>query len=114
MLKLPALRAPFELFDDSRSPPGFAPGAHYDANTATKVLIEERNALVEIDIPLVFTANHYFFKSSVLREPTDEYCPYLFAPCDCSRTKIVRHGQTLQVEYQTMLFPVALIKINVT
>jgi hypothetical protein len=66
------------------------------------VLLEERNALVEIDIPLVFTANHYFFKSSVLREPTDEYCPYLFAPCDCSRTKIVRHGQTsLQSMYAT-------------
>ena len=62
MLKLLALCAPFELFDDSRTPPGFAPWANYDADTATEVFVKERNAFVEIDVPLVFTANRYFLR----------------------------------------------------
>ena len=57
-----ALCAPFELLDDSRPTPGFAPWADYDANTATEVLIKKRNALVEIYIPFVFTANRYFLR----------------------------------------------------
>jgi hypothetical protein len=63
MLKLLALCAPFELFDDSRPSPGFAPGADYDANTATEVLVKKRNAFVEIYIPFVFTANRHFFRA---------------------------------------------------
>ena len=62
MLKLLVLCAPFELLDDSRSNPGFAPWADYDANTATEVLIEERNTFVEIYLPLGCAAHRYFFR----------------------------------------------------
>jgi hypothetical protein len=56
-----ALCAPFELFDDSRSPPWLAPGADGNANSATEVFIEEWNAFVEIDVPFVFTTYCYLF-----------------------------------------------------
>jgi len=32
-------------------------------------------------------------KPIVLGKTTNEYCPYLFAPWDCPRTKIVKHGK---------------------
>ncbi len=48
---------PFELFNDSWSPPRHAPWADGDADCAPEILIEEWNAFVEIDVPLFRTAN---------------------------------------------------------
>ncbi len=59
--------SPLELFDDSRATPGHAPWAYYDADSTTEVLIEKWNALVEIDIPLAFTANHDFLRTDGVR-----------------------------------------------
>ncbi len=38
--------------------------------------------------------SRYFENESIVqRKTTNEYCLYLFAPWDCPRTKISRHGQ---------------------
>jgi hypothetical protein len=47
-------------------------------------------------------SHHFENNSIVLGKTTNEYFQYLFAPWDCSRTKIIRLGQTqLQSMYAT-------------
>ncbi len=44
-------------------------------------------------------------KSIVLCKTTNEYCPYLFEPWDCARTRIARHGQ-MQLQYMCATGPI--------
>ena len=48
------------------------------------------------NLPLIGAIDSRYFenKSIVLGKTTNEYCPYLLAPWDCSRTKIAKYGQT--------------------
>ena len=39
-------------------------------------------------------SRHFENKSIVRGKTTNEYCPYLFAPCDCSHRNPQKYGQT--------------------
>jgi len=50
-------------------------------------------------------SQHFKNQAIVLCKTTNEYCPYLFEPWDCARTRIARHGQ-MQLQYMYATGPI--------